>query len=111
MGMYVVYNFLIFLFSFLPPVLLLRLFLFFFLNIHFYPKVSSIEISHPFFHPFIHSFIHSFTPSVSFTSAIHQKAYNFILTFFLSLSFLISASFSFVCIELFVLFFRFFSPS
>merc|ERR1711915_913409 len=88
-------------FSFLPPVVLLRLFLFFFLNIHFYQKVSSFKISHPCIHSFIHSFIH--TPSVSFISAIHQKAYNFYL-FFLSL-FLISTSYSLVCIELFVLFF------
>jgi len=50
-----------FLFSFLPPVLLLRLFLFFFLNIHFYQKVSSFKISHPCIHSFIHSFIHSYS--------------------------------------------------
>merc|ERR1712189_123337 len=98
---------------------------FFFFYSHSYPLSSysasfysfssifiSIKKSHHLRYPtwaFIHSFMHSFihTPSVSFISAIHQKAYNFYLFFSLSL-FLISTSYSLVCIELFVLFFRFF---
>merc|ERR1712002_80583 len=69
--------FLIFLFSFLPPVLLLRLFFFFFLNIHFYPKVSSIKISHPFIHPFIRSFVHLFIHTLSVSFSLSLSPFSF----------------------------------
>merc|ERR1712105_555273 len=74
-----------FLISFLPPVLLLRLFLFFFLNIHFYQKVSSFKISHPCIHSFIHSFIHSYSFCIIYFC--HPSKAIQLLSFFFSLSF------------------------
>merc|ERR1711955_70832 len=96
---------------------------FFFFYSHSYPLSSysasfssfssifiSIKKSHHLKYP-THAFIHSFIHSNSFCIIYfcHPSKGILLLSFFFL--FLSSTSYSLVCIELFVLFFRFFSPS